>query len=686
MQNLRQNLSLLFIDVTPEVSEPIMTRLRSTRLTPRAESANDETGIKKALQDSHLDLIIYNQTASLSLRQLSQMLKSSNKDLPVLVIAPDTDPAHRLAGLKLKACAVIPVDQVEMMVLVIRRELYYLESRRRRRIAEFHLIETEKRCRELLHSSNEAIAFLNRNNEFIYLNPTLLDLLGTNQNKEILGCSLEDQVNPQEKKNLKNFLAAYSEDNSIDQEVELIIDRSDGSEFCAILEFSQARFERALCTQMIVKTPREDALLESMAEQDLVTGLKNQFYLAKRLDQAVQSAVRAEHESNLLFITLDNYGAIKADLGVNGADTIVRDTATALSNLVNKAHVLCRYNLDAFVVVFGDPDSDKALALAEQIRLAVEGNISEAAGAQIQTTCSIGVTPITADSASAQEVLRLGQNTSQEIHASSSKGNGVKLFVAEEKEEDDGLSIHKLRNAIEEGSFKLLFQPLVSLRGEHDSIYEVLLRLIDNDQQEVSPNMFLTMLDHSEVSTELDRWVIAESIRQLAAEHKKGHKNRLFINLNGRSLEDPRLLHWIKDQLSEQQVPGDSLIFQFSESDASSYLKFANIFTQGLAQLHASACIKHFGSSIDSENVLRHVPAQYIKLDGSFVQELNDPEKHEAFDKLLEPLRASEKSIVAPLVEGTNVMSKLFLTGVHYIQGYYLQAPRERMDYDFFSD
>ncbi|MEH6473273.1 MAG: EAL domain-containing protein [Halopseudomonas sp.] len=686
MQKLRQNLNILFTGTTTQVSEPIMTLLRSARLAPRAESANDEAELVKALKAGHWDIIIYAQGAELSLESLGKTLKSNNKDIPVLVLAPDASPEYRVHGLKMKACAVVPVDQTEMLVLVVRRELFHLENRRRRRMAEFHLIETEKRCRQLLHSSNEAIAFLNRNDEFIYLNPALSEMLGYEQNKETLGLGLTSLVSEQERLNLEALLKAYHEDNSVNQEIELIINRNDGSEFCATLEFSQARFERAICTQLLVKTPREDALMETMAEQDLVTGLKNQFYLAKRLDQSVQAAVRADHESNLLYITLDNFNAIKAEIGVNGADTIVRDTAAILTKLVNRAHVLCRYNLDAFVVIYGDPDSNKALKLAEQVCEAIENNLSEAAGAQIQTTCSIGVTPITEDSASAQEILRLAQSASESVRSKNSKGNGVNLYIPEEKEEEEGLSIKKLRQAIRDGDFKLLFQPVVSLRGGHDSIYEVLLRLIDKDNQEVSPNMFLTMLDHAEVSTELDRWVIAESISQLAEEHKKGRKNRLFLNLTGRSLEDPRLLHWIRDQLNEHQVPGDCLVFQFSESDASTYLKYANIFTQGLAQLHASACIKHYGSSIDSENVLRHVPAQYIKLDGSFVQELSDPDKHEAFDKLIEPLRIGEKTVVAPLVEGTNVMSKLFRSGVEYIQGYYLQAPRERMDYDFFGD
>ncbi|MFT6914084.1 MAG: diguanylate cyclase (GGDEF)-like protein/PAS domain S-box-containing protein [Motiliproteus sp.] len=685
MSTLHQNLNILFIGADTQVSEPILTLLRSARLTPKTESVHTETQLKQAFSAGHWDIILYRQGIELPLKTLATTLKAYKKDIPVLVMAPDATSAYRIQGLKMKACEVVPIDQTEMLVLIIRRELDHLENRRRRRMTEFHLLEAEKRNRQLLQASGEATAFFNRNNEFIYLNPVLLEMLGFEQSSQALGQSLTSLVSKQELADLKAKLKAYHADNSISQEIELIINRVDGSEFSAKLVFSPARFERAICTQLLIKVSREDAQMESMAELDLVTGLKNQFYLAKRLDQTVQDAARADLKTNLLYISLDNFNAIKAEIGVNGIDAVVRDTAAILGNLVNRAHVLCRYNLDAFVVIYSDPDSSKAVKLAEQICTEVGNSLSEAAGAQFQTTCSIGVTAINEDSISAQDTLRLAQIACDEVRSKNAKGNGVHLYTPDSNQEQ-GLSIRKLRQAIRDDDFKLLFQPLVSLKGNHDSVYEVLLRLIDKDNKEVSPNNFLSMLDHVEVSTELDRWVIAESIRQLAEEHKKGRNNRLFINLSGRSLEDPRLLHEIRDQLKEHQVPGDSLVFQFSESDAWAYIKYANIFTQGLAQLHASACIKHYGSSIDSENVLRHVPAKYIKLDGSFVQELIDPDKHEAFDKLIEPLRIGQKSIVAPLVEGTNVMSKLFRAGVQYIQGYYLQAPREKMDYDFFND
>jgi len=686
MQNLRQNLHILLCGISSADSEPTVSLLRAARLNPRAEQVDGEEAFRKALKESSWDLILFADSSALSLEKLAELVRSNSKDIPVVVIAPDNATEHRTHGLKNRAAAVIPHGEKELLALAIRRELFHVENRRRRRQAEFLLVEAEKRSRELLHSSSEAIAFADRDHHLIYMNPTFQTVLGIDGGEPTTDFKLEMLARDSELTQLTDFLVDYSKDSSVNQEHELLVTRNDDSQFTATLVLSQSRFERSLCTQVILRTPQEGALMESLAEQDLVTGLKNQVFLAKKLDHAVQAAVRADQDVNLLYLTLDNFNSLKAEVGVNGADAVVRDVADILQKMVNRAHVLTRYNLDAFAIIYGDPDSAKAVDVAERIRHAIERNITEIAGAKIQTTCSIGVTPINADSVSAQDVLRLAQTASESVRGKTKSGNGVHLHIPVDQDEDDGLSVKKLRMAIKEDQFKLLFQPIVSLKGSHDCVYEVLLRLIDKEDNEISPNMFLTMLDHAEVSVELDRWVIADSIRQLAVEQQAGRKNKLFVNLTGRSLEDPRLLHWIRDQLKEHEVAGDSLIFQFSESDASSYLKYANIFAQGLVQLHASVCVKHYGSSIDSENVLRHVPAQYIKLDGSFVQELEDPDKHEAFDKLVEPLRLGEKIVIAPLVEGTNVMSKLWRSGVHYIQGYYLQAPRERMDYDFFTD
>lgn len=146
------------------------------------------------------------------------------------------------------------------------------------------------------------------------------------------------------------------------------------------------------------------------------------------------------------------------------------------------------------------------------------------------------------------------------------------------------------------------------------------------------------------------------------------------------------LLQWLDDRLRLSRVAADSLIFQISESDAAVNLMEVSQFVRGLQRLGCQTCLKHFGSSPNSEHVRRELNTAFIKLDGSHVQDLeNRLLDLEALKAMLEPLKAQGKLIIAPLVESTRVISDLYAAGVHLIQGYYLQQPREQMDYDFFD-
>lgn len=213
----------------------------------------------------------------------------------------------------------------------------------------------------------------------------------------------------------------------------------------------------------------------------------------------------------------------------------------------------------------------------------------------------------------------------------------------------------------------------------------MLLRMLDKNNNQVSPNEFANMLNNDDISLEIDRWVIRESIQELIKAKKTGKENTLFINLSGRTIDNPQFTTWLVQHLSEVDIKTENLIFQFSENDISQRLSNCVDLANNLAKLKAQICIKHYGSSINSDSALSQINAEFIKLDGSFIKELADSTKHETFDRLIEPVKKQHKTLIAPLIEDTSVISKLFMSGIGYIQGYYIQAPREHMDYDFFS-
>ena len=188
------------------------------------------------------------------------------------------------------------------------------------------------------------------------------------------------------------------------------------------------------------------------------------------------------------------------------------------------------------------------------------------------------------------------------------------------------------------------------------------------------------------MSEKIDRWVILQSIKLLSDHRSNGHDTKLIINITGESLKDQTLLPWLSVALKAARIPYDAIGFQFSESDATTYLKQAKEFTRGLRELHCKVSISRFGCALNPFNTLKHLEVDYLKVDGSFMKEIASEESKEALKEMVAAAHAQGKLTIAPFVESAAILSTLWQIGVNYIQGYYLQAPTEQMNYDFSSD
>jgi len=175
-------------------------------------------------------------------------------------------------------------------------------------------------------------------------------------------------------------------------------------------------------------------------------------------------------------------------------------------------------------------------------------------------------------------------------------------------------------------------------------------------------------------------------VRQLAEHRNAGHDTRLFINLSAGSLQDPALLQWLSTALKAARLPGSSLVLQFAESDVVTYLKQAKLLTQGLAQLHCGVSMSKFGCTLNPFNTLRHLHVDFIRIDGSFLGEINEPEQFENLKTMITTLHGQAKLTIMPHVDNASMLTTLWQTGVNYVQGQYLQAPSPRMDYEFSTE
>lgn len=687
-QTLRKNVYLLFLGLSPAEADPIISLLRGARLAPRGRQVDSEQALLEALSERSWDLIICtSEQEEINIKQAMLHLKRLDKDIPVVQLVPHADSRYLLQGLKANMQAVVPLEEKELLLISIRRELEHLENRRRMRQAEVFLKESEKRCRQLEQHSTLAIAYFDANG-LLQGNPTFAELFGYEDADKLPGKTLSQFILTEDQPALGQAIAELAETGK-KQQLKLTAQRTDQSNFSTDVELQDAKLNDKHCMQVIIHANAKQAP-QTFSENDPITGLYNGEFFLRRLDETITAALGGGHDCQLMYIELDSHSALKSKYGADMCDHVARDFADLLKTQFNPVHIKGRLDESAYVVIFHDPSADKAIEMAEKLCRNFAQHTSVMGQHKVRLTCSVGIAAVTDTSPDSPELIERARSTAHQLRHDGNKGNGVLLYTAEQHHDDNESleAIQALRHAVENQQFKLLFQPVVPLSYTSNMThYEVLLRLLDEDNSEITPALFMNMIEAADLCIQMDRWVIEQAVQQLRIELEKGNKHRLFISVTSRTWRDPELLVWLAALLREQRMPAAHLVFQISENECSSNLSAARSFAQGLKKLNCLICIKHHGCSSNSRQIMGKIPADYIKLDGSFIHELAEADPlDESFNELIENLKAQGKITIAPQVETPQVMSRLWKSGVGLIQGYYLQPPVPQMNYAFFDE
>ena len=691
MSKKAETIKLLILHESRDDAEQLMNLIRNSGRATRGQLIDSADTLLSALTGGQWDLLLLRPEAEgMTALECLQQTKKLDKDTPAILLIDSNDNDEITEGLMNGFEDVVPKDEEERLLLVIQRELRNLGERRQRRTAEFNLREAEKRCNVLLDSSRDAITYVT-DGMHTYANQAYLELFGYDDAEDLEGMPIMDMVASKDHENFKNFLRAYSAGESDTNEFVCHGICTDGTEIQARMIFSNATYDGEPCTQILIRTNQADAELQErlkeISSQDLLTGLYNRLHFSQELEKTLQWATTTSKTAVVFYIQLDNFAAIQSDIGMAGADMVLSDVASLLKESLPENALLARFGDEIFTAIIKEKSLDEGAELAERIRAGVEDHMSEVQERTIQVTASIGVTLISENSDDAEEVITRVHQASEQVKEGKPLGNGVNVFdPASVKKIDVNDTAAIVQDAIDRGLFKLLFQPVIDLRGGGGELYEAFLRMVDDNGKEVSPNEFLAAASQQELSEKIDRWVILQSIKLLADHRANGHDTKLIINITGESLRDQTLLPWLSVALKAARMPSDAIVFQFNESDATTYLKQAKDFTRGLKELHCKVSLSRFGCALNPFNNLKHLEVDYLKIDGSFTKDLNSKDTQEALKEIVASAHAQGKLTIAPFVESAAMLSSLWQIGVNYIQGYYLQAPTEKMNYDFSSD
>lgn len=690
--NANDTIRLLILNNSRAEAERLISMLHNAGRPSRAQHVESEEALVKLLEEQTWDLLIaHDQTTNVTPQTAIKHIRRLSKDVPV-ILQNDDEILAVVEGMKLGAADVVRLDDDQHLLMVMQREMKNREERQAKRLADRRFREAERRSQQLLDSSRDAIAYV-QDGLYLYANQSFAELFGYADKDDIDCMPIMDMVDDKDQDTLKTFLKDFTF-KGLDAESTKLAFRGlkqDGTATPITLEVSHVTYDEEPCIQFLARANRVDvnndaleAQIKQIKWQDVVTGLYNRQYMIDHLEKTIDNITEKDNLS-LLYIDIDNFiERAQSTLGVAAADVALSDLASLLREKNNTTDIVARFGDTAFTVLVPNIRADAAVNRAKQLCKAIEDHIIDIDNKTLQLTASIGVSLINDNTTNANKVIEQAINAMEKVR--SANGNNAQLFEPElsADERDQKNIAADLQHALDNDRFRLLFQPIISLRGSEEEYYEVYLRMLSDNNEEISPSRFIETASSIGASIKIDRWVILESIKMLSQHRAKGNKTKLILNLSKESLCDESLVPWLGVAFKAAKLSSDAIVFQVNEVDVTNHLNAAKAFAEGLQKLKTMMSISNFGCSLNPFNTLKHVAANIIKIDGSFTMDIqNNKESPETLIHLIEQLHGESKITIVPFVENASVLSTLWQAGAHYIQGHYLQEPTQNMSYDF---
>ena len=426
--------------------------------------------------------------------------------------------------------------------------------------------------------------------------------------------------------------------------------------------------------------------LSYQATHDSLTGLINRIEFDTRVEQAILSSRGSGKSHALCYLDLDQFKVVNDTCGHHAGDELLKQLTSLLLKSLRDSDILARLGGDEFgVLLYGCPIV-KAQDIAENLRKLVEGFRFIWQGKSFRVGLSIGVVSIDQDTQGLTELLSAADSA---CYVAKERGrNCVHVFEVDDKAvaEHHGQMrwMQRIQRALDNDLFELYIQAIVPVNGSprKERHGEILLRMIDDNAASgndvIPPNAFIPAAERYHLMPQIDRWVMRHTFYELVARQGKASQlTTCAINLSGQSLGDLKLLEFIVQLLKETKVPPRSLCFEITESAVIANLDVAKEFITCLKKMGCRFALDDFGSGLSSFGYLKHLPVDYVKLDGSIVRDIAESRVNHAMIQAINYVtHVMGMKSIAEYVENEAVFKALRAISVDYAQGYAIERPR----------
>lgn len=415
-----------------------------------------------------------------------------------------------------------------------------------------------------------------------------------------------------------------------------------------------------------------------LADHDSLTGLYNRRRFNSILKRTLSIANRYKQDVGLLFLDLDNFKQINDTLGHQTGDLLIKSVADCLKLILRESDYISRLGGDEFAIILPNVSINDAVDVANKINKHLTSLRLSMMDCNHRTTASIGVAMYPEHAVSANDLL---SNADLAMYQAKSRGRGcwhmfAKSDNVKERMETQLYWRHKIVDALAHDKFELHYQPILNISNNDVSHYEALIRIRESDGKLVLPAPFIAVAEKTGLIHDIDHMVLRKAINELQHQSEKGNEIVMAINLSAHSFSDPQLLPLLDRLLGMSNVDPSNIIFEITETAAlSDLLGAANL----IHKIHDFGCrfaLDDFGVGFSSFYYLKELPVDFVKIDGSFIQDLPANRNDQILVKAMADIaKEFGKKTIAEFVQDDETLKILKEYKIDYAQGYHVGKP-----------
>ena len=624
-------------------------------------------------------LVAFIGEPGIDLESVMKVKSQSAPEMPVLIVRDSVDELSMTEAMTLGAQDVVTLTNRGRLQAVATRELraYRLERALASTLASAR--EYREQLQIFLDGSADAITHV-QEGIIVDANRAWLELFGYSSDDALSGMPLMDLFEQETHPALKGALVACLQGKWTDHALKVQASLSDGSSLSLELSLSRADYENEPAIRISVPARlKKDRDLEVRLADAVKNDASTRFLQQRHLVAAVRERCGAHMKGGVrqfAHIKPDRFTDIQHSIGVLASEDFMAQLADLLRIQLTPADICGRFSGNGFLVLLERGTARDVETWAENLVKRVGEHIFGIDEKTLSATVTVGLGLLPSVRPDAGAAIADAINATRRGR----ELGGNQMYAVDKSDTDtrvqayDKIWVKHIKSALMDNRFRLVQQPIASLLGEDKGMFDVLVRMLDEQGNEVLPAEFIAAAERNDLMKNIDRWVIGASM-SFAANRKA---ECIFVRVSKDTILDKSVIGWLETQLKALKIEPKRLCIQVTEEMATQYVKQTTEFADSLRRLGFRFALEHFGTGRDPLKLLADIAMDFIKVDGSLMQGLSTNQLQQQRVKgLVEAAKRKHVETVAERVEDANTMAVLWQLGIEFIQGYFVNAPEE---------